>query len=52
MRNNHVRAKLRMGRPTIGCFLRAGSPTVAEQMAHCDFIVIETEHKAIEMAQV
>ena len=54
MRNNHVREKLRQGRPAIGSFLGLGSPMVAELMAHCgfDFIVIETEHNAIDMAQV
>ena len=54
MRNNHVREKLGQGRPVIGSFLGLGSPMVAEQMAHCgfDFIVIETEHNAIDMAQV
>ena len=54
MRNNHVREQRRQGRPTIGSFLGFGSPMVAEQMAHCgfDFIVIETEHNAIDMAQV
>ena len=51
MRTNHVREKLRQGRPTIGCFLGLGSPMIAEQMAHCgfDFIVIETEHNGIDI---
>ena len=54
MRTNHVRQKLKEGQATLGCFLGMGSPTVAEQMAHCgfDFIVIEMEHNGLDLAQV
>ena len=34
MKTNHVREKLQVGKPTIGCFLGLGSPSVAELMAH------------------
>ncbi len=54
MRTNHVREKLKAGEPVLGSFLGLGSPTVAEQMARIgfDYIVIETEHNGLDMAEV
>ena len=51
-KTNHVREKLRQSGDQ-GLLLGLGSAMVAEQMAHCgfDFIVIETEHNCIDMAQ-
>jgi 2-keto-3-deoxy-L-rhamnonate aldolase RhmA len=54
MAANPVREKWKAGKPTIGCFLGLGSPHVAGLMAHAgyDWLVIETEHNAMDMAQV
>jgi len=54
MRNNRVRERLRAGQPTLGCFVGLGSPNVAELLAHAgfDWLVIETEHNALDAAQV
>jgi 2-dehydro-3-deoxyglucarate aldolase len=54
MRTNWVREKMRAGQSTIGCFLGLGSPNVAELLAHLgfDWLVIETEHSALDSAQV
>lgn len=54
MRTNWVREKLRAGQSTIGCFMGLGSPNVAELLAHLgfDWLVIETEHSALDSAQV
>ena len=54
MKTNHVRQKLKAGQATVGCFLGLGSPNVAEQMAlsDFDFVVIETEHNGLDMAEV
>jgi 2-keto-3-deoxy-L-rhamnonate aldolase RhmA len=54
MRNNTVREKLRSGKPAIGCFMGLGSPAVAELLAHAgfDYLVIETEHNALDTAQM
>lgn len=54
MRTNTVREKLRSGKPVIGCFMGLGSPTVAEMLAHAgfDFLVVETEHNALDSAEI
>ena len=54
MRTNWVRKKIRSGQPTIGCFMGLGSPNLAELLAHAgyDWLVIETEHNALDSAQI
>lgn len=54
MRNNTVREKLRAGKSVIGCFMGLGAPTVAEMLAHAgfDFLVVETEHNALDTAEI
>ncbi len=54
MRNNWVREKLKAGEPTIGALMGLGSPSVAELLAHAgyDWLVVETEHNAVEPGQV
>lgn len=54
MPTNHARARLRRGEPTIGCFLGLGSPSVTELLAHAgfDWLVIETEHNAVDLGRV
>ena len=54
VRTNHVRQRLRNGQATIGCFLGLGSPSVAELLAHAgfDWLIVETEHNAVDIAQV
>jgi 4-hydroxy-2-oxoheptanedioate aldolase len=54
MRSNWVREKLRAGTPSVGSFMGLGSPLVAEMLAHAgfDWLVIETEHNGMDMAQV
>ena len=54
MKTNHVREKLRAGEACLGSFLGLGSPNVAELMACAgfDWLVIETEHNALDTAQV
>jgi 4-hydroxy-2-oxoheptanedioate aldolase len=54
MKTNSVREKLRAGKPSIGCYLGLGSPAVAELLAHAGFewLIVETEHNALDMAQV
>src|SRR5207237_930132 len=51
---NRVRERVRAGEPTIGCFLALGSPNAAELLGHAgfDWLVIETEHSALDTAQV
>ena len=48
MKTNHVREKVKAGKPTIGAFLGLGSPNVAGLMAHAgfDWLVIETVGRA------
>lgn len=52
MKKNQVRAKLRAGEASVGCFLGLGSATVAELLAHAgfDWLMIETEHNAVDWA--
>jgi 2-keto-3-deoxy-L-rhamnonate aldolase RhmA len=54
MRTNRVLEKLRAGQPTLGCFMGLQSPNVAELLGHAgyDFLVVETEHNALDSAQV
>lgn len=54
MRTNTVREKLRAGKPVIGCWMGLGSPTLAEMLAHAgfDYLVIETEHNALDSAEI
>ena len=54
MRENWVRERLREGKPALGALLGLGSPPVAELMAHAgyDWLVLETEHNAVDFAQV
>ncbi len=54
MRDNRVLKLIRQGKPAIGCFLGLGSPTVAEMMALAgmDWLVIETEHNALDSAEI
>lgn len=54
MRTNTVREKLRSGKSAIGCFIGLGSPAVAEMLAHAgfDYLVIETEHNALDSAEI
>ena len=51
---NEVRARLRAGGPTVGCFMGLGSPNVAELLGHVgfDWLVIETEHSGLDSAEV
>ena len=54
MRDNRVLQLIKQGEPAIGCFLGLGSPTVAEMMALAgmDWLVIETEHNALDSAEI
>ena len=54
MRTNWVREKILTGQPTIGCFMGLGSPNLAELLAYAgyDWLVIETEHNALDTAQI
>jgi 2-keto-3-deoxy-L-rhamnonate aldolase RhmA len=54
VQSNTVREKILAGQSAIGSFLGLGSPNVAELLAHVglDWLVIETEHNALDMAQV
>ena len=54
MKDNRVRQRVKNGEPTIGCFLGLGSPTVAEMMglAGMDWLVVETEHNALDSAEI
>ena len=53
MKTNEVRRKLNAGEPVLGTFMGLGSPTVAELLSHAglDFLVIETEHNGMDMAE-
>ena len=54
MRVNHVREKVKAGKPSIGAFLGLGSPNAAGLMANAgfDWIVIETEHNGLDSAEI
>jgi 2-keto-3-deoxy-L-rhamnonate aldolase RhmA len=49
-----VRSRLRAGESTTGCFLGLGSPSVTELLGHVgfDWLVLETEHSAVDVAQL
>ncbi len=54
MKDNLTLKKIRGCQPAIGCFLGLGSPSVAELMARAgmDWLVIETEHNALDSAEI
>ncbi len=54
MRSNRVRQKLVDGQAAIGSVMGLGSPGVAELLGHAgfDFLVIETEHNALDSAEI
>ena len=54
MHPNRVRNLLKARKPAIGAFLGLGSPAVAEMMglAGMDWLVIETEHNALDSAEI
>ncbi|NKB65756.1 MAG: 2-dehydro-3-deoxyglucarate aldolase [Candidatus Latescibacteria bacterium] len=54
MRKNWVRQKALNGQPTLGAMLGLGSPNAAELMAQAgyDWLVVETEHNALDSAQI
>lgn len=51
---NEVREKLKRGEATIGTYLGLGSPNVTELVAGLgfDWLVIETEHNAVDLGRV
>ncbi len=51
MRNNHVKARLRAGEPSIGTWLGLPSPEAAEQVARIgfDWLVVDSEHNAVDI---
>lgn len=54
MKNNEVRHNLLAGVAQLGCFMGLGSPNVAELLtrAGLDWLVIETEHNNLDVAQI
>ncbi len=54
MKQNRALRLIREGKPAIGSFLGLGSPSVAEMMARAgmDWLVIETEHNALDSAEI
>jgi 4-hydroxy-2-oxoheptanedioate aldolase len=52
MTPNHVKQRLRAGRPAFGSLLNFGDPLVAEMMAACgfDWLLVDTEHGPIDLA--
>ena len=54
MQENQVRRKVIAGETAVGCFLGLGSPSVAELLAYSgyDWLLVETEHNALDSAQV
>ena len=54
MRRNEVRRRLSEGKPVIGPFVGLQSPNVAELMGNAgfDFVVIESEHNALDSAEI
>jgi len=53
LKTNHTLEALRKGDSTLGCFLGLGSPQVTEVMSATglDWLVIETEHSAVDIPQ-
>ena len=54
MQENRVRQKVIAGETAVGCFMGLGSPSVAELLAYSgyDWLLVETEHNALDSAQV
>jgi 4-hydroxy-2-oxoheptanedioate aldolase len=54
VKTNRVRERLQAGEATLGCFMGLQSPNVAELLGRAgyDWVVIETEHNALDSAQV
>ena len=54
MKTNWVRERLNKGQATIGCLVGLGSSTVVEMLAQAgyDWLVIETEHNALDSAEI
>jgi 4-hydroxy-2-oxoheptanedioate aldolase len=54
LRTNWVRQKLHDKEATLGTFVGLGSPNVSELLAHAgfDWLVIETEHNGLDMAEI
>ena len=52
MISNHVKQRLRAGRPAFGSLLNIGDPLVAEQMASVGFewLLVDTEHGPIDLS--
>ena len=51
MTPNHVKQRIRNGRPAFGSLLNFGDPLVAEMMASVgfDWLLVDTEHGPIDM---
>jgi 2-keto-3-deoxy-L-rhamnonate aldolase RhmA len=49
-----LKSRLLAGESTTGCFLGLGSPSVTELLGHVgfDWLVLETEHSAVDVAQL
>ena len=49
-----IKSKMRRGEPSMGSWLSMGHPSIAEilAMAGYDWVVIETEHTAIDVSEV
>lgn len=49
-----LKRRLQAGEATVGCFLGLGSPNIAELLGFVgfDWLVIETEHNALDLAEV
>lgn len=49
-----IKDKMRSGRPAIGAWMSMGHPSIAEILAAAgyDFVVVETEHTAIDVSEV
>ena len=54
LKTNPVRENLQAGGTSLGCFLGLESSSVAEMLGHAGFewLMIEAEHNALDMAQV
>ena len=51
---SEIKAKMRRGEPSIGSWMSMGHPSIAEilALAGYDWVVIETEHTAIDVSEV
>ncbi len=54
MISNHVKQRIRAGKPSFGTLLNFGDPLVAEMMAAIgfDWLLVDTEHSPIDLATV